>query len=129
MATQLQPQTTTTCPVPWFQQPQKLRVLSAASTNATLVKGAAATLVGYWLMNTAGSTRWMKFYDLAAAPVVGTSPVDWTLPLPPNLQVWADFTFQVPYYNGLAFAITASEADSDATAIGAGDVNGVLLFS
>lgn len=115
--------------VPWFQAPQKLRIKSAATVNATLMKGAPAMLQGWYLLNKNASARYVKFYDQTGAPTVGTDPVDWTLTLPPGSAVFASYDVGIPYFSGLGFGITANVGDADATAVAADDVHGFLLFS
>jgi hypothetical protein len=53
-------------------KPKSTRVVSAASTNATLVKPSAGALFGWLFYNTAAYDVFVKFYDKATAPVVGT---------------------------------------------------------
>jgi len=115
--------------VPWFQAPQKLRIKSAATVNATLIKAAPAMLQGWYLFNKNASARYVKFYDEAGTPNVGADAVDWTLTLPPNAAVFASYDVGVPYFAGLGFGITANVSDADNTAVAADDVHGFLLFS
>jgi hypothetical protein len=116
--------------VPWLGRPQKFRIQSAAGTNATLVVGTPATLEAIILANKNAAARYVHFYDVVAAPTAGAGTVDWTLQLPPSLgPVTIPMGVAIPYFTGLGFTITGAEADNDATAISAGDIDGVLIFS
>lgn len=98
---------------------------SAATTNATAVKSATGWLfkvVGY---NTVATKRYLKIYNLAVAPTVGTSVPFLTLPLLPSAGF--SFSFETPLYfaAGISFAITGGVGDADATAVAAGDIEAV----
>jgi hypothetical protein len=98
-------------------------LISAASTNATVVKASAGQLYGLSISNTNSSPRYFKLYNLASAPVVGTSPVAKTIQVPGNATVICAFPRGLSFSTGIAFAATANMADSDTTAIGAGDLS------
>lgn len=110
------------------QGPTVLRVTSAATTNATLVKNAAGNLFAARLFNTAGALRYMKFYDKASSPTVGSDTPLFILPLPPGGGFSELFALPVPFATGIAYAITAGVADSDATAVSANDVVGFIQY-
>lgn len=99
------------------------RLLSAAaSTNATNVKGSAGDLFKIKGRNTAAAARYLKLYNKATAPTVGTdTPVQTYF-----LAAGADFeiTFDTPYYFslGIGFGLTVNAADADTTALTAGDI-------
>jgi hypothetical protein len=97
------------------------RLLSAAATtNATSVKATNGTLrriIGY---NAASGARYLKLYDKASAPTVGTDTPRKTHYLPAA----TGFAFDLDDYfgQGIAFALTAAAADSDTAALTAGDI-------
>lgn len=96
-------------------------VSAAATTNATSVKASAGdvfTIAGY---NAAAALRYLKLYNKATAPVVGTDTPFATLPLPAS----SGFAFDFPSLfmdTGIAYALTTGVADADAVALTAGDV-------
>lgn len=93
---------------------------SAASTNATSVKAGPGTLrriVGY---NASGSAKYLKVYDLATAPTVGTDTPRNTFYLPAASAFALDR--DDAFADGIAYAITGAAADNDATAVASGDV-------
>lgn len=106
------------------------RTLSAVSTNATSIKGSAATLYSVRATNTnPTNARYVKVYNKATAPTVGTdTPVD-TIAVPaaasasqPSVVVWSGPAVGVALSLGLGVAITGGLADSDTTAVGLDDV-------
>lgn len=104
------------------------KVLSAATTNSTIVKASAGRVYGYSLSNTSASWRYVKFYNLATAPVVGTTVPLFQIAIPPNGNVDAHMPHPLAFATGIGYAITAGAADLDATAIGASEVLGGVWF-
>lgn len=104
--------------------PYKLN--SAASTNATSVKASAGTLYSISATNTNASARYLKIYDKASAPTVGTDVPKLVYLLPGNASGSGSNPYVPPvgvvFSNGIAFAITGGAADNDSTAVSANDV-------
>lgn len=105
------------------------RVLSAATTNATLVKSSAGNLYGIWVSNTSASNRWLKLYNMTTAPTVGSSVPVMTIAIPSgfcgDLNVG---THGISFATGISLAITGAYTDADTTAIAAGDVCLNILY-
>jgi hypothetical protein len=101
---------------------QTSKVLSAASTNATSLKGSAARLYGYALTNTSAALKYVKFYNKATAPTVGTDTPVKTIAIPAGQCVVVTSDVGVAFSTGLGLAITGAAADNDATAVAANDV-------
>jgi len=98
------------------------KLISAATTNATSVTAVPTALLGITAQNATAALRYLKLYDKAAAPVVGTDvPVE-TIALQPNSTFRAAYPRGLAFLAGLACALTAGQADTDATAVAAGDV-------
>jgi hypothetical protein len=99
------------------------KLISAASTNASSVKASAGTLYSLSAFNTNASARYLKLYDKASSPTVGTDTPVMTMLIPPSN---GGFIHHLPvgmaFSAGIALAITGAMADSDTTAIGANDV-------
>lgn len=104
------------------------RVNSAATTNATNIKSSAAKLRSLSLFNTSAATKYFKLYNKASSPTVGTDTPVWTIPLPAGGGFSREFVVPVPFATGLSYAITGSQADTDTTAVAAGDVTGQMLW-
>ncbi|WCD56183.1 hypothetical protein [Caulobacter phage KSC] len=105
--------------------------ISAATTNATSLKGSAGKCVGGLLVNTTAATKFFKFYNKATAPTVGTDTPVLTLPILANsslalTSVWDQYGHY--FATGIAYAITGAVANNDTTAVAAGDVIVNLLF-
>lgn len=95
---------------------------SAATTNATSVKGSAGQLCGYSLQNTTASVKFVKLYDKASAPTVGTDTPVRRICLPANGTVERTLPIGVQFTLGIALAVTGAGTDADTTAVAAGDV-------
>jgi len=105
------------------------RINAAATTNATNVKASAGQVYGWCLTNAAAALRYVRLFNLATAPTVGTSTPTQTIILAANGgEVCQSFDFGIVYATGIAFDITGANGDSDATAVTANDVSGALYF-
>jgi hypothetical protein len=104
--------------------------MAAASTNATSVKASAARLYEIHLCNVSAAIKYVKFYNKASAPTVGTDVPVATYPIPANGgRIDFDSTNGISFALGLAYAITGAVADTDTTAVAANDVVGELLYA
>lgn len=104
------------------------RVNAAATTNATLVKAGASQLFGVSAFNASAAVRFLKLYNKATAPVVGTDIPVWVIGIPVGSFREIDRPNGVDFSLGLAYATTVLIADSDATAIAANDISASLTF-
>jgi hypothetical protein len=95
--------------------------IAAASTNAKVVKASKGTLMKISASNHTASFKFVKIYDKATAPTVGTDIPKLTYGIPPNWSRDADLG-TVAFQNGIAIAITGAAADTDATAVALNDV-------
>ncbi len=99
------------------------RLLSAAaSTNATSVKASAGDLFNIDGYNNNAAARFLKLYNKASAPTVGTDTPVRTMRLPPTAQYSLSFNPPLYFSTGIAFAITTAAADADTGALTAGDI-------
>ncbi len=99
------------------------KLISSATTNATSVRNAACNLGLLMAYNLSAAVKYLKIYNKASAPTVGTDTPIHTIPIPANGMV----NFPIPaaglrLSTGLALAITGGVADADATAVAANDV-------
>lgn len=102
---------------------------SAASTNATSVKNSAGRFFKLRGYNAAASARYLKFYNKASAPTVGTDTPVITIALPPLLSFELDMGLYGHYFStGIAYAITTGIADSDSGALTSGDVQALNMW-
>lgn len=103
--------------------PTPSNVNSTATTNATLVKGSAGTLYNIGASNTGAAAAFIKLYNKATAPTVGTDVPVLTLVVPASGNVDFDLGPMGHRFSaGIGLAITNLAADSDTTAIAASQV-------
>lgn len=103
-------------------------VSSAATTNATSVKASAGSVHVVMVTNTTASLKYLKLYNKASAPTVGTDTPVLTIPLQPsNVPTRVEFPNSMNFATGIALALTGAAADSDTTALAAGDVVGLNI--
>jgi hypothetical protein len=99
-------------------------VNAAASTNSTLVKGAAGQIKQLFAFNASAATKYIRLYDKATAPTVGTDAPVIVIAVPATSSkelIFGDNT-GLPFKTGIGLAITGGAARLDATAVAAGDV-------
>jgi len=104
------------------------RVVAAATTNATSLKASAGNIAAIDLFNVAAYMVFLKLYNKASAPTVGTDTPVWTIPIPASGGFSIDFSQGEYFSTGIAFAITKLQADSDTTVLVAGDVTGRIKW-
>lgn len=108
------------------------RLVSAASTNATSVKASAGTLAAIVVSNVNAAMRYLKLYNLAVAPTVGTSTPVFIVPIPGN-TAGAGAAIPLPpqglnFTTGIAFALTTGLADADTGAVAASEISVSLAY-
>lgn len=96
--------------------------VSGASTNATSVKGSAGQLYNLIATNNGTGVAYLKIYDKATAPTVGTDTPAIRIMLPAGGGARLPDNFGLPMASGLAYGITAGAADNDTTAVSAAQV-------
>lgn len=104
------------------------KIVSAASTNATNAKSSAGRLLGWELFNSSASAKYVKIFNLAVAPTVGSSTPVFTIGLPAGGHAVLNGLNPITFATGIAYAITGAYADLDTTAVAAGDVVGALFY-
>jgi hypothetical protein len=104
------------------------RLLSAAgTTNATNIKDSAADLYTIIGNNARASISYLKLYDKAAAPTVGTDVPLVTIALPASLPFALDFP-GLSFGLGLGYAFTTAAADADTGALTAADITALNII-
>jgi hypothetical protein len=108
-------------------------LISAESTNATSVKTSAGTIGTLTVTNSTASLKWIRLFNKASAPTVGTDTPVLNFQIPPNSMQHINTAFAGIRLNlGIAYAITggaATEAVTDSTAVGAGDIVLAMTFA
>jgi hypothetical protein len=100
-------------------------LLSAGTTNATLIKRGAGRVVSIHAVNTNASLRYLKMYDTDRIPVAGSGIPTRRYAIPASTTgLGFVLTPGVPmaFLSGIGFTITGGVADSDTTVLTANDV-------
>lgn len=96
-------------------------LISTATTNAQSVKASAGNLMEASLFNATAATIFLKFYNKASAPTVGTDVPILTVPVVAGASWSAEYgRFGKRFATGLAIAITGAAAATDTTAVAVG---------
>lgn len=96
---------------------------SANTTNATSLKTTQG-FVGAGVVHNAGAgAAWLKFYDKATAPAVGTDVPIYVVGIPAAATVSFAMGDRLAFAAGIAFAITGGAADGDTTAVATSQVS------
>jgi hypothetical protein len=106
----------------------KYRVVSLNTNNAALILTGVRYLYGWELSNVNAAFRYVKLYDKATAPTVGTDVPVLTLGVPTGWRS-AEKLIGIPFSLGLGIGIVTGAADSDNTAVAAGEVIAHILYS
>lgn len=106
-----------------FEVPSTTHTISAASTNATSTKASAGWLHFIIATNVNAAVRYLKLYDKASAPTVGTDTPKFIVPIPPSnlTPQFLFFTNPVYFGTGIAWALTTGIANSDTGAVSASE--------
>lgn len=106
-------------------------ISAGASTNLNVVKAAPAKLFKVKGFLNSSTPIWLKSFNKATAPVLGTDTVfdKWMLIGGANGAGFIDdIELGQGYTVGLSFALTANFADSDVAAVSAGVASITMLF-
>lgn len=108
------------------------RLLSAASTNANSVKASAGKVYKIWATNTNAAVRYVKLYNKASSPTVGTDTPVMTLAIPGNAAgagaIFDAGDVGANFATGIAIATTTGAADNDNTGVAANEVIVHVLY-
>jgi hypothetical protein len=98
-------------------------VPTASSTYAQVIKNGAGTLYGYEIANASGVARFVKFYDKASAPTVGTDTPVRTIGILSNNRAGLALVPGQKFANGIAIGLTTAIADSSSAGVSAYDLS------
>ena len=109
--------------------PTAFTLSSAATTNATSIKASAGTVFQIAASNVGAAAAYLKVFNLAVAPAVGTSVPLLTIPIAASGVVAIPFgTLGMRFGTGIALSITNLVADADATAVAAAQVKIAIAY-
>jgi hypothetical protein len=100
---------------------------AAATTNATSAKAAAGNIHTITGFNAAGSVRYLKIYNKASAPTVGTDVPVMTIAIPAGQSIGLSWLNGYFLSTGIAYALTTGAADADTGALTLADVVGLNI--
>lgn len=110
--------------------PSASNINSAASTNSTSIKSSGGVLYLIAISNSAAGARYVKLYNKASAPTVGTDVPILVIPVAAGASEYVDFgVLGYRCLTGIALAITANMVDTDTTAIGASEVKVAIAYT
>jgi len=95
--------------------------VSAASDNAAVVKATAGQIYTIIANNVNAAVRYLKLYNLAEAPTVGTDVPVMTLAIPAASVQRFDFPLGIAFDTGIAIATTTEATDAGTTGISANE--------
>ena len=101
---------------------------SAATTNGALILAGTSNVSSFYATNEGATAAYIKLYNKATAPTVGTDVPEMTIPVPAAVSgVPGVATIPIGFHGfrfalGLGIAITRNAVHKDTTAIGAGEV-------
>ena len=103
---------------------------SAATTNATSTKASAGTVWSVVVSNINAAARYLKLYNKASAPTVGTDTPVIVVPIPAGQVVKIDGGSNgIRFATGIAWALTAGAADSDTAAVSANEHKVAITYT
>ncbi len=108
------------------------KLISAATTNATSVKGSAGTLYSITASNINAAVRYLKIYDKASSPTVGTDVPKLVFAIPgattgggTNIPIGLP---GVEFTLGIGIAMTTGAADADTGAVALSEIICNLIY-
>jgi hypothetical protein len=103
-------------------------LLAAASTNGTVLKGSSGQLYGAAIYNNAAYPVYMRFYNTASAPTVGTTTIVYEVPVQAGTEREVHSDEGLAFSSGIAYSLTKGIADTDTTATAANDASMDLIY-
>lgn len=104
------------------------RIVSAASTNATVAKATPGAVVGWVFGNTNAVVRYLKLYDKASAPTVGTDVPLVVIPLPPGAAGHVGLPSPIAFRTGISYGLTTGIDDGSSAAVAASEISVSVLY-
>lgn len=103
-------------------------LVSAGSTNATVVEASSGQLYGWYIYNSNVSARKVAFHNSASSPTAGAS-IFFSVVIPALSAANVFSETGIAFSSGIAITTVTGIADSDATAVAANDLTINLFYS
>jgi hypothetical protein len=92
------------------------------------IKDEAGMLYGWYLYNNAATTRYIKFYNVADAPTVGTDTPVLTIPIPAGSAANVEYNVGIAFDTGIGIGAVTGVADNNTGAPDANDCVVNILY-
>lgn len=92
------------------------------------IKGTKGKVYGYHIHNSSAQKVWVKLYNTAGAPTVGTTTPYLTLGIPTGDTVAVEFSKGIPFSSGIGIGATTGAADNSTGAPGTGDIQANIFY-
>jgi hypothetical protein len=102
------------------------RLVSAVGTNSAAVKASPGTVYGLIVGNANSSPRYLKLYDSASAPTVGTTTPKMTIPV--NRLTKLELPQGISFTSGIGIGLTTGAADSDTGGVAANELAVTVFY-
>ncbi len=103
-------------------------LISAATTNPTVVKAGAGRLLGYVLANNAATMVYVKFHNQTTTPTAGTGVVR-SVGIPAGRTIAFSLEGGIAFSTGIALTTVTGAADANNTAVALNDIVGDIFFA
>lgn len=95
---------------------------AAGTTNATNLKASAGMIYGITVMNASAAVRYLRIYNKASSPTVGTDVPIMVIAVPATSSKEINFSQGIKFSTGIGYATTTGAGATDNTAVTAGDM-------
>lgn len=106
----------------------RVHLVSAANTNATVVKSSAGRLLGYCLTNNNAAKVYLKFHNSSTTPTAGAGVVQ-TIGIPIGGTVVHTIDGGVAFSTGIAFTTVTTAPDNGSTGVALNDIVGDIFYA
>lgn len=102
-------------------------LVSANTTNATVVKNSAGQVYGWYIYNSNASARKLVFHNASSTPTAGAS-IFFTVMIPGSSAANVFSDIGIAFSTGIAITTVTDLTDAGTTAVGTSDLNINLFY-
>lgn len=103
-------------------------LVTAASTNATIIKSSAGQVYGWFIYNSNASARKIAFHNSSTTPTAGTS-IFFSIVIPPSAGANVEYTNGIAFSSGIGITTVTDLTDAGTTAVAASDLIINIFFA
>lgn len=107
---------------------KRYKVDAGGSTNAALIQAGPCGVATVFINNAAASARFVRLYDKATAPTVGTDVPVAVITVPSSSSKEITLRYELEFVLGLGVAITGAAPYNDSTSVTAHDVQLFIIY-